>query len=69
MASTSQQQLPAVAPQTTPVKMDLDSSEVRNISEEDLLRLKKINFKKKVSGEKMNDFYVCHPRFSNFSSI
>jgi hypothetical protein len=34
-----------------PVKMEETSSDIKNMSEEDLLKLRKINFKKKVSGE------------------
>lgn len=45
-----------VEPQATsvpePVKMDEATSDLlKNMTEEDLLKLKKINFKKKVSGE------------------
>lgn len=34
-----------------PVKMEETTNEGRSLSEEELMKLKKINFKKKVSGE------------------
>ncbi|CRK99688.1 CLUMA_CG013007, isoform A [Clunio marinus] len=42
---------PSTSTSNIPIKMDEDSSNVRPMSEEDLLKLRKINFKKKVSGK------------------
>lgn len=42
---------PVKAPVAEPVRMDEATSDLlKNMTEEDLMKLKKINFKKKVSG-------------------
>jgi hypothetical protein len=48
-----------------PVKMEETSSDIKNMSEEDLLKLRKINFKKKVSGEicLLNLLFDSHESF------
>lgn len=45
-----------VAAPEAAVKMDESVNDMKNLSEDDLIKLRKINFKKKVSGEKFQSF-------------
>lgn len=63
MESVSPEELPPLVINEQPA-MDTtegeSSNDIRNLSEEDLMKLKKINFKKKVSG----NLKICSWRFS-----